>query len=175
MFCSEKSDLCKCQLWLEIAEIRYYTSKYVFLCVLRWKISFVHVLTLTLNCANAIIHGKTRLFECFTVENPICATVYSNFKLHKCNIPPQNMSFWVFWSRKSDLCKCQFWLETAQMQYSTPKHVFLYVLRWKISIMQLPTLTLSYKITIINRKTRLLECLTGKNPICATVNSDFKL
>ena len=87
------------------------------------------------------------------------------FKLHKCNIPPQNTSFLVFWSRKTDLCKCQFWLEIAQIRHSSPKHVFLYVLQINISFVQVPTLTLNCKITVINRKTRLLECLTAETDL----------
>ena len=203
VFYSQKSILFYCQLWLLIAQMQYSDTKHAFLSASKRKIRFVQVSTMIWNCTNAVLHRKIRLFvrctvenqlcasanadfklrKCnnpwqntsFWVENPILAIVYSNFKLHKCNIPPQNMSFWVFWSRKSDLCKCQFWLETAQMRYSTPKHVFFYVLPWKISIVQVPTLTLNHRLTIINRKTRLLECLTEKNPICATVNSDFKL
>ena len=193
--------------------MRYSTAKHVFLCVLRRKISFVQVPTLTSNYTNAIIHRKRRLFECFSVENwfvqlspltfnctneifhyntsffecfalktpicasvnyylklhkcgispqntflvenqlcasaksdfklhkcdntsqntsfllfysekPICATVNSNFKSHKSNIPSQNTYFWVFFSGKSDLCKCQLWLEVAQMWYSIAKNVF---------------------------------------------------
>ena len=100
--------------------------KNVFSWDLKWKISFVQVPTLTLNCKNAITHYKTRLFDCFTVEKLICATVNSNFKLHKCNIPQQNTSFLVFCSWKSDLCKCQHCFEIAQMRSSIAKHVLFW-------------------------------------------------
>ena len=73
----------------------------------KWKISFVQVPTLTINCTNAITHRKTRLFDCFTVKQPICATVKSDFKSHKCKISQQNGYFCVFCRGKPDLCKCQ--------------------------------------------------------------------
>ena len=34
VFCDGKSDFSKCELWLEIAQMRYPTAKHVFLCVL---------------------------------------------------------------------------------------------------------------------------------------------
>ena len=48
----------KISIWLEIAQIRYYTAKQVFLWVLQWKSSFVQLPTLSLTCTNAIIHHK---------------------------------------------------------------------------------------------------------------------
>ena len=124
-FCCEKSASYKCQLWLEFAHMRkfyrktrlfecctvenpicatfnidiklhYFTSKHAFLCVLLWKISFVQFPTLTLNCTNALIHLKTRLFEYFKIGKTIFKTVNPDFKLYKCNILRQNTSFWVF-------------------------------------------------------------------------------
>ena len=63
----------------------------------------VQVPTLTLKCTNLVIHRRTRLFECFIVENPISATVNFDFKLHKCNIPPQNTSYQVFCGKKNPI------------------------------------------------------------------------
>ena len=151
VFCCRKFDLWKCQLWLEIAQMRYFTANTSFCAFYKWKISFVQMPTLTLNCTNAIIHRKTRIFDCFTVKKPICATANFDFKSHKCNIPHQNTYFWVFWCGKSDLCKCQLWLDFAQMRYSTAKNVFLFVLQWKISFVQVPTLTLNCTNKTIHR------------------------
>ena len=66
----------------------------------KWKISFVQVQTLTLNCTNAIIHRKTRLFDCFTVKKPICATVNSDFKSNKCNIPKHVFLCVLLWKTR---------------------------------------------------------------------------
>ena len=141
VFCCRKFDLWKCQLWLEIAQMRYFTANTSFCAFYKWKISFVQIPTLTLNCTNAIIHRKhvflivlqwknrfvqlptltlnrtnaifhikTRIFECFGVENPIYASVNSGLILHKCGIPQQKTSFCSFYSGKSALCKCQLWL-----------------------------------------------------------------
>ena len=148
--------------------------------------------TLTLNCTNAIIHRKTRLFECLTVEKPICETVNSDFKvfccgksdvckyqlwleiaqeryskLHKCNIPPQNTSFIVFCHGKTDQCKCQLWLEIVQMRYSITKYVFLCVLLWKISFVQVPTLTwICTYAKILSQNTSFWVLYSGKPDLC---------
>ena len=108
--------MCKCQLWLEIAQVRYSTAEHVFFRVLLWKIRFVQLSTLNLNCTKAMFHHKTPLFECFAIENPISARVNSDLKLYKCDIPSQNTSFCAFCSGKSASYKCQLWLEIAQMQ-----------------------------------------------------------
>ena len=139
------------------------------------KIASFEVPTLTWNCTNAIIYCKTRLFEWCTVENPICETLNFDLKLHKCNILQLNTSIWEFCDGKSDLCKCQLWLEIAKMGYSIAKHVFLCVLWWKISFLQVQTRISNSTIAIIHRHTRLVECFTVENQICATVNSDFQL
>ena len=175
VFCSAKSDLCKCQVWLEIAQMWYSTSKCVFLCVSLWKISFVQVPSLTLSWTNAITHRRTRLFECFTIQIRFLQIVNSDFKFHTYNIPQQNTSFWVCCNGKPDFSKCQLWLEIAQMRYPTAKHVFLCVLSWKICFVQVPTLTLNCTNLVIHRRTRLFECFIVGNPISATVNFDFKL
>ena len=141
----------------------------------KWKNSFVQVPTLAINCTNAITHRKTRLFDCFTVKQPICATVKSVFKSHKCKIQQQNGYFCVFCRGKSDWCNCQLRLEITQMRYSTAQKFLLCISQWKVSFVQVPTLTLNCTNTIVHRKIRLFECFTAENPICANANSDFKL
>ena len=59
--------------------------------------------TLILNYTNAILNHKTCLFECFEVEYPICASVNSDLKLHKCGILLQNTSFCTFYG-ENQLC-----------------------------------------------------------------------
>ena len=112
--------------------MQYSAAKYIFLCVLRFvqvptltlnctnaiihqktrlfesftekkKNQFVQLSTLTLKCTNAIFHHKARLFECFEVENPVCESVNSDIKLHKCGIPQQNTSFYCF-RNENQLC-----------------------------------------------------------------------
>ena len=62
----------------------------------------MHMSTVTLNYTNAIFHHKTPLFECFAVENPICASVNYDFE---CGFPQQTTSLRAFYSRKTALCK----------------------------------------------------------------------
>ena len=50
--------------------------------VLKWKIRFVYVSILTLNCTNVVFHSKTRPFVHFKVENKLCASANSNLNLH---------------------------------------------------------------------------------------------
>ena len=87
-----------------------YLSQNVYLSVLRWKTRFVQLLTFILICTNEIFHHKIHLFECFAVENPICASVKCDLILHKCVFPPQNAYFCALYCEKSALCKCQVWL-----------------------------------------------------------------
>lgn len=135
-FCRGKSDMCKCQLWLEFAQVRYSTAEHVLFRVLQWKIRFVQLSTLNLNCTNAMYHHKTPLFECFATENLISASVNSIVQMRysiakyvfwcvlqwkssfvqvptltwKCTyakILSQNTVFWVLYRGKPDLCNRQ--------------------------------------------------------------------
>ena len=74
---------------------------------LKFKILFVKVSTLALNCTNAIIHCKIRIFECFAIEKPICASVNSDLKLHKLGNQVLNTCFCAFYNVISALCKYQ--------------------------------------------------------------------
>ena len=94
--CDGKSALCKCQLWLEVAQMRYSFAKHVFLYALDSKIKFVQESTLTLTSTNAIIHSKTRFFPVFYNREFDLGCVNSDLKLHKCDIPLQNTSFCAF-------------------------------------------------------------------------------
>ena len=127
--------------------------------------------TLTLNCTNAIFQNKTRHVECFAVENPICESVDSDLKLHKCGIPQQNTSFYGF-TVENQLCaransdvklhKCNNPSKTRLFECFTAenpicatvnsdfkftsaifyyKHVFLSSLQWKIRFVQVSTQT----------------------------------
>ena len=59
--------------------------------------------TLTFNCTNAIFHNKTRLFECFAIENLICVSVNTALKLRKSEVPLQNTSCFGF-TVENQLC-----------------------------------------------------------------------
>ena len=102
-----QNNLCKCYPRLKTAQMLYPIVKQVSLCVLQLEISFVQVSTLTLNCINMLIHRKKLLFYCFVMDNPGCASFYSDLKLHKCCIPLQSTSFCAFNNRKSAVCMCQ--------------------------------------------------------------------
>ena len=72
-FCHRKSDQCKCQLWLEIVQMRYYIAKYVFLCVLQWKTISVQVPTLTWNCTYAkILSQNTSFWVLYSGKPDLC-------------------------------------------------------------------------------------------------------
>ena len=83
VFWGEKSDLWKCQFWLEIAQMRYSIKKHIILCDLQRKISFMQVPPLTWNCTNAITYSKKHLFQCFAIGIPICASANLVLNLHK--------------------------------------------------------------------------------------------
>ena len=88
-------------------------------------------------------YSKTRIFVCIIVENPICASVNSDLKLHKCGIPQQKPLLCVLLWKLSFVRVPTLTLNCTNAIIHRNKDVFLSVLQRKIRFVQLSTLTLN--------------------------------